>query len=63
MRGPNHEDIGYFVKAVKFTLHESFKNAVRCKRAVRGRFFMFSVVYEAAPYETSEVGWGEFTIQ
>jgi len=48
LRGPNNEDLSYFIKKVVFQLHPSFKNS---KRAV-----------EQPPYEISESGWGEFEI-
>jgi len=48
IRGPNNEDLTYFIKRVVFKLHESFKNS---KRAV-----------EQPPFEIHETGWGEFEL-
>lgn len=46
VRGPNGEDISYFVSKVVFFLHESFAQSVR------------SVTNP--PFEVTESGWGEF---
>ena len=46
IRGPNDEDLSIFVSKVAFSLHESFAEPVR--------------VIEKAPFEVSELGWGEF---
>ena len=49
VRGPNNEDLSTFIKEVHFQLHESFDDPIR--------------IIRNSPYEVSEVGWGEFTIQ
>ncbi|CAM9766042.1 unnamed protein product, partial [Chrysoparadoxa australica] len=46
VRGPNGEDVSYFVSKVVFTLHPSFPQPVRELRQW--------------PFEVSELGWGEF---
>lgn len=46
VRGPNGEDISAFVSKVIFSLHVSFPKPVR--------------EVTQAPFEVSEVGWGEF---
>jgi len=48
LRGPNNEDLSYFIKKVVFQLHPSFKNPKR--------------VVEQPPFEISESGWGEFEV-
>jgi transcription initiation factor IIF auxiliary subunit len=49
VRGPNNEDISYFIKDVEFTLHTSFENNVR--------------KVSKFPFELYEAGWGEFDIK
>ncbi|CAM9704590.1 unnamed protein product, partial [Ectocarpus sp. 12 AP-2014] len=46
VRGPNGEDISYFVSKVVFTLHPSFAEATR--------------EITSPPFEVTEMGWGEF---
>ncbi|CAM9475285.1 unnamed protein product [Ascophyllum nodosum] len=46
VRGPNGEDISYFVSKVVFTLHPSFAEATR--------------EIKSPPFEVTEMGWGEF---
>ncbi|KAH9287513.1 hypothetical protein KI387_031630, partial [Taxus chinensis] len=48
IRGATNEDLGVAIKRVVFQLHQSFNNPTR--------------VVEAAPFELSETGWGEFEI-
>eukprot|EP00250_Pteridium_aquilinum_P020035 c24678_g1_i1 orf=349-1068(-) len=48
IRSISNEDLGSVIKRVIFTLHPSFNNPTR--------------VVEAAPFELTEVGWGEFEI-
>ncbi|AAS53147.1 AFL227Cp [Eremothecium gossypii ATCC 10895] len=48
VRGPQGEDISYFIKKVVFKLHETYPNPVR--------------VVDAPPFELTETGWGEFEI-
>eukprot|EP00995_Heteronema_vittatum_P001195 NODE_1168_length_1048_cov_242.856857_g804_i0.p1 GENE.NODE_1168_length_1048_cov_242.856857_g804_i0~~NODE_1168_length_1048_cov_242.856857_g804_i0.p1 ORF type:complete len:262 (-),score=74.04 NODE_1168_length_1048_cov_242.856857_g804_i0:89-874(-) len=49
VRGPNNEDISYFVQKVQFELHPSFEDQVK--------------TVEKPPYEISENGWGEFEMK
>jgi YEATS domain-containing protein 4 len=49
VRGLDNEDLSYYVKSVTFRLHESFAEPIR--------------VLTVPPYEVSELGWGEFTVQ
>jgi len=46
IRGANNEDLSTFVSKVAFSLHDSFADPVR--------------VITEAPFEVTEVGWGEF---
>ena len=46
IRGANNEDLSTFVSKVAFSLHDSFADPVR--------------VITQAPFEVTEVGWGEF---
>ncbi|CCF60267.1 hypothetical protein KAFR_0J02030 [Kazachstania africana CBS 2517] len=48
VRGPNNEDISYYVKKVVFKLHDTYNNPTR--------------IIEAPPFELTETGWGEFDI-
>lgn len=48
VRGATNEDLGAIIKRVVFQLHPSFNNPTR--------------VVEAAPFELTETGWGEFEI-
>lgn len=48
LRGPNGQDISYFIHKVEFKLHETFVNNNRS--------------FKSPPYEVSETGWGEFEI-
>ncbi|CAI4738939.1 BFH_collapsed_G0046340.mRNA.1.CDS.1 [Saccharomyces cerevisiae] len=48
VRGPQNEDISYFIKKVVFKLHDTYPNPVRS--------------IEAPPFELTETGWGEFDI-
>jgi YEATS domain-containing protein 4 len=48
VRGPNNQDLSYFIKKVVFSLHPSFPNPVR--------------VVEKPPFEITETGWGEFEL-
>ncbi|CCD23459.1 YEATS domain-containing protein YAF9 NDAI_0B04250 [Naumovozyma dairenensis CBS 421] len=48
VRGPQNEDITYFIKKVVFKLHETYPNPTR--------------VVETPPFELTETGWGEFDI-
>mmetsp|Transcript_2947 Transcript_2947/g.10002 ORF Transcript_2947/g.10002 Transcript_2947/m.10002 type:complete len:208 (+) Transcript_2947:76-699(+) len=47
-RGPNNEDLSHIISKVSFQLHPSFAVPVRH--------------LEKAPYEVTEIGWGEFEI-
>ena len=49
IRGLNGEDISYYIRKVEFKLHESFENPIR--------------TVAKFPFELSETGWGEFSIQ
>lgn len=49
VRGPNNEDISYFIKSVVFTLHNSFVDHER--------------VVDKFPFDLYESGWGEFDIK
>jgi YEATS domain-containing protein 4 len=46
VRGPNGEDVSYFVSKVVFTLHASFAQPIR------------EII--SWPFEVTEMGWGEF---
>lgn len=77
IRGPNNEDLTYFIKRVVFKLHESFKNP---KRGIFKQFPQFynylywkciiylipncnyHVAVDHPPFEIHEEGWGEFEI-
>ncbi|MCO5548129.1 hypothetical protein L7F22_001587 [Adiantum nelumboides] len=48
VRSISNEDLGSVIKRVIFTLHPSFSNPTR--------------LVESAPFELTEVGWGEFEI-
>ncbi|ODV92286.1 hypothetical protein CANCADRAFT_870 [Tortispora caseinolytica NRRL Y-17796] len=48
VRGPNGENLDYFIKRVVFRLHETYPNSVR--------------TIDQPPYEVTETGWGEFDI-
>lgn len=48
VRGPQNEDISYYIKKVVFKLHDTYPNATR--------------TVEAPPFELTETGWGEFEI-
>ena len=48
VRGPQNEDISYFIKKVVFKLHDTYPNATR--------------TVDAPPFELTETGWGEFEI-
>jgi len=48
VRSANNEDLGVLIKRVVFQLHPSFERPTR--------------TVEAAPFELSESGWGEFEI-
>ncbi|KAJ1954589.1 YEATS domain-containing 4 [Linderina pennispora] len=48
LRGPNNQDISYFIHKVEFKLHDTFVNNNR--------------VFKSPPYEVTETGWGEFEI-
>ncbi|KAJ1824542.1 NuA4 histone H4 acetyltransferase complex and the SWR1 complex subunit [Coemansia sp. RSA 2671] len=48
LRGPNGQDISYFIHKVEFKLHETFVNNTRA--------------FKVPPYEVTETGWGEFEI-
>ncbi|AMD19699.1 HCL452Cp [Eremothecium sinecaudum] len=48
VRGPQGEDISYFIKKVVFKLHETYPTPVR--------------VVDSPPFELTETGWGEFEI-
>lgn len=48
VRGPQNEDISYYIKQVVFKLHDTYPNATR--------------VINAPPFELTETGWGEFDI-
>ncbi|CAI4049958.1 YEATS domain-containing protein YAF9 SKDI_14G2160 [Saccharomyces kudriavzevii IFO 1802] len=48
VRGPQNEDVSYFIKKVVFKLHDTYPNPVRS--------------IEAPPFELTETGWGEFDI-
>lgn len=48
VRGPQNEDISYYIKKVVFKLHDTYPNATR--------------TIEAPPFELTETGWGEFEI-
>ena len=46
VRGPNDEDLTYFISKVAFSLHQSFAEPVR--------------VITSPPFEVTATGWGEF---
>ncbi|KAJ2381791.1 NuA4 histone H4 acetyltransferase complex and the SWR1 complex subunit [Coemansia sp. RSA 2559] len=48
LRGPNGQDISYFIHKVEFKLHETFVNNNR--------------PFKTPPYEITETGWGEFEV-
>eukprot|EP00899_Mesostigma_viride_P007279 jgi/Mesvir1/16552/Mv10093-RA.1 len=48
IRSPDNDDISYFIKKVVFQLHASFAKPTRS--------------VEAAPFQVTESGWGEFEI-
>ncbi|SCW02437.1 LAFE_0F06414g1_1 [Lachancea fermentati] len=48
VRGPQGEDLSYFIKRVVFKLHDTYPNPTR--------------TVEAPPFELTETGWGEFEI-
>lgn len=48
VRSPSGEELNHIISKVVFKLHDSFMNPIR--------------VVEAAPYELTETGWGEFEI-
>lgn len=48
VRGPQNEDISYYIKKVVFKLHDTYPDATR--------------TVEAPPFELTETGWGEFEI-
>ncbi|CCE63660.1 hypothetical protein TPHA_0F01760 [Tetrapisispora phaffii CBS 4417] len=48
VRGPQNEDISYYVEKVVFKLHDTYPNPIR--------------TVEAPPFELTETGWGEFEI-
>ncbi|CCC68776.1 hypothetical protein NCAS_0B06920 [Naumovozyma castellii] len=48
IKGPQNENISYFIKKVVFKLHETYPNPTR--------------VIEHPPFELTETGWGEFDI-
>lgn len=48
VKGPNNEDISYFIKKVVFKLHDTYPNPIRS--------------VESPPFEITETGWGEFEI-
>lgn len=48
VRGPQGEDISYFIKKVVFKLHDTYNNPTR--------------TIEEPPFEVTETGWGEFEI-
>jgi YEATS domain-containing protein 4 len=48
VRGPQGEDISYFIKKVVFKLHDTYNNSTRS--------------IEEPPFEVTETGWGEFEI-
>ena len=49
IRGVDGEDISYWLRKVQFKLHETYANSLR--------------TVEAAPFEVTETGWGEFEVQ
>ncbi|CAN0554902.1 unnamed protein product, partial [Ectocarpus sp. 12 AP-2014] len=59
VRGPNGEDISYFVSKVVFTLHPSFAEATR-GRLVFDMLCGADVDITSPPFEVTEMGWGEF---
>lgn len=48
VRGPQGEDISYFIKKVVFKLHDTYANSSR--------------TVESPPFEVTETGWGEFEV-
>ena len=66
VRGPNNEDISYFIKKVVFTLHPSFQNPVRGVFWLSDRWriltYLTTLAIEKPPFEVAETGWGEFEI-
>ncbi|KAG0671229.1 NuA4 histone H4 acetyltransferase complex and the SWR1 complex subunit [Maudiozyma exigua] len=48
LRGPQNEDISYYIKQVVFKLHDTYPNSTR--------------IISAPPFELTETGWGEFDI-
>ncbi|CCH41080.1 hypothetical protein BN7_617 [Wickerhamomyces ciferrii] len=48
VRGPNGEDLSYFIKKVVFKLHDTYNNPTRS--------------IESPPFQVTETGWGEFEI-
>lgn len=48
MKGPNGEDLSYFIKKVVFKLHDTYPSPTRS--------------IETPPFQVTETGWGEFEI-
>lgn len=48
VKGPNNEDLSYFIKKVVFKLHDTYPNPTRS--------------VESPPFQVTETGWGEFEI-
>lgn len=48
VKGPNGEDLSYFIKKVVFKLHDTYNNPTRS--------------IESPPFQVTETGWGEFEI-
>eukprot|EP01083_Nonionella_stella_P252515 869928_1 len=49
VRGPQNEDLSYFIDKVVFILHETYVNPIR--------------VIESPPFEVTECGWGQFEVK
>ena len=49
VRGPQHEDLSYFIQRVVFILHETYVDPIR--------------VIEQSPFEVTECGWGQFEVK
>eukprot|EP00668_Euglena_longa_P031284 GGOE01040459.1.p1 GENE.GGOE01040459.1~~GGOE01040459.1.p1 ORF type:complete len:264 (-),score=97.81 GGOE01040459.1:248-1006(-) len=49
VRGPQNEDLSYFIRRVQFDLHPSFEESTK--------------LVDNPPFEVTETGWGEFEIK
>jgi YEATS domain-containing protein 4 len=55
------EDMGFYIDKVVFVLHESFEQSVRGIPFLKSSWLISLEVLQA-PFQVSEVGWGEFSI-